>query len=336
MSYVMPPKTFQRNIIRTSLNGIREIRPIIHRSRLFIKQCSFGEVEERLGKIRVLSPQQSVMYLKREPGYRQVGFLQRELGVLTVYFNPKEAWFPKFRFHTSQSSQVALMGLYDEFPGFPELKVSSLEYAIDFFCHSHESLNHLFYLLRRYMFFPYAHETLMRGDEFLGWNEPRKYNTVYHVDMGINHAKIYERGNDDKGLKGRSGWLHKKVNRVRLEFTFGRPFLVRKDLTDLHSLVNDAKFHQLCSPRIYFKNFKASSPFPKDWENYTATNKDGNIECLMEEFFKAKRDAQFENPMQYLEDNEVLDSLKKNILYELRKFDNDWRQAYDDNYLPQL
>ena len=41
----------------------------------------------------------------------------------------------------------------------------------------------------------------MEGGDFLGWNEPRKYNAVYHVHMGKNHAKIYERGNDDNGLQ---------------------------------------------------------------------------------------------------------------------------------------
>ena len=215
------------------------------------------EVEERLGKIRILSPQESAVYLERQPGYRQVGFLQRGLGVLTVFFNPKEACWPWFRFHTSQSSKEALWALYED---FPSLKVSSLEYAIDFFCDSPQSVNHLFYLLRRYMFFPYAQATSMEGGEFLGWNEPRTENAVYHVHLGKNHAKIYERGNDDNGFDDRKGWPHKNVNRVRLEFTFGRPFLVRNKIKSLRSLVKDAKFHRICSPRIQFKNFKASKP----------------------------------------------------------------------------
>ena len=110
MSFPISPQAFQKYIIRTALGGITEIRPLIHQSKFFIKKCSYREVEERLGKIRILSPKKSRMYLKREPGYRQVGFLQRGLGVLTVFFNPKEAWWPRFRFHTSQSSKEALMG----------------------------------------------------------------------------------------------------------------------------------------------------------------------------------------------------------------------------------
>jgi hypothetical protein len=336
MSNPRSQKAIHRDIIRTALSGIKEITPLIHRSRLFIKQCKYGEVVERLGKIRVLSPQESLMYLKREPGYRQVGFLQREFGVLTVYFNPKEAWFPKFRFHTNHSSQNALMALYDDFPGYPELRVSSLEYAIDFFCDSPKSVSNLFYVLRRYMFFPHAKSTLIRGDKSLGWNEPKKYNSVYHVDMGANHAKIYERGNDNNGLRGRSGWLRKNVNRVRLEFTYGRPFLVRKDIADLHSLIIDPKFHQLCSPRIQFKHFKATSPFPKYYDKYTATDKDGNNGSLMEEVFKAKREGKFANPLQYLEHKEKLISLQKEIFYGIRNLDNKWRVNYYDNYMPTL
>ena len=337
MSNPRSPKALQRDIIRTALSGIKEITPIIHQSKFFIKQCRYSEVVERLGKIGEKMPSKTKeMYLKREPGYRQVGFIPREVGKLTVYFNPKEAYYPKFRFHTTQSSQDALMALYDDSPGYPELKVSSLEYTIDFFCDSPKSVSNLFYVLKRYMFFPHAKSTRIRGDKSLGWNEPREYNSVHHVDMGTNHAKIYERGNDDNGLKGRSGWLHKNVNRVRLEFTFGRPFLVRKNITDLYSLIIDPKFRHLCSPRIQFKHFKATSPFPKYYEEYTATYKKRNNGSLMEEVFKAKRDGKFENPLQYLAHNKQLNSLKKEISYELRKFDNNWRLHYYDTYRPLL
>ncbi len=164
MSYLASPQAFQKRIIRTALSGIKEIVPLIHRSIFFIQKSSYGEIEERLGKIgEDMSLNVKEMYLKREPGYRQVGFIQRGLGVLTVFFNPKEACWPWFRFHTSQSSQAALMALFDDLPDYPGLQVSSLEYAIDFFCQSHESVNNLFYLLRRYMFFPYAKSTRMRG-----------------------------------------------------------------------------------------------------------------------------------------------------------------------------
>lgn len=332
MSYLVSPTAFQSHVIRTALSGITHIKPLIHRSKFFVDICSYGEVEERLGKIKVLSPKESLVYLEREPGYRQVGLLPRKLGVLTVYFNPRQAWWPRFRFITSQSSKEALWTLYED---FPSLKVSSLEYAIDFFCDSPKSVNHLFYLLRRYMFFAYAQETSMAGGEFLGWNEPRTENCVYHVHLGKNHAKIYERGNDNNGFDDREGWLYKNVNRVRLEFTFYRAFLVRNKIKSLGSLVKNAKFHRICSRRIQFKNFKASSPipFPKDWANYTAADKDGNIECLMEEYFKAK-DTKFKNPMQYLEDNKFLMRFKRDVLGALSIFDYKWKKSFEDNFCP--
>ena len=93
------------------------------------------------------------------------------------------------------------------------------------------------------MFFAYAQKTSMEGGQFLGWNEYRNENAVYHVHLGKNHAKIYERGNDNNGFDDREGWPHKNVNRVRLEFTFGRPFLVRNKIKSLGSLVKNAKFH---------------------------------------------------------------------------------------------
>jgi hypothetical protein len=330
MTYSRSPKVFENFIIRTALSGITHINPLIHRSMFFIDRCSYAEVEARLGKIRVLSPQESAVYLERQPGYEQVGFIKRKLGVLTVYFNPYEAYWPWFRFHTSQSSKKALWALYED---FPSLKVSSLEYAIDFFCDSPQSVNHLFYLLRRYMFFPYAQETFMEGGEFLGWNEPRTENAVYHIHLGENHAKIYERGNDKNGIEGREGWLHKNVNRVRLEFTFYRTFLVRNKIISLRSLVKNAKFHRICSRRIQFKNFKNPSPFPKTWENYTAEDEDGNSDCLMEEYFKA-REGKIKNVRQYLEDNRMLNALKRRILDLMRNFDNDWKSFYDYKFAP--
>ena len=338
MSFCVPPQLLQKRIIRTALDGITEIVPLIHRSKFFIKRCSYGEVKERLGKIRVLSPKETLFYLQREPGYRQVGYIQRGwgLGRMTVFFNPREAYFPRFRFHTSQSSQAALMALHDDMGGYPDLKVSSLEYTIDFFCESCEAVSNLFYLLRRYMFFPYAKSTFMNGGDFGGWNEPRDENAVYHINMGDIHAKIYERGGNDNGFPKRKGWPHKNVDRVRLEFTFERNFLARNHISDISDLIKDTKFYQLCSPRIQFKNFKASSPFPKDWENYTAADKDGNIECLMEENFKAKREGNFKNPLQYLEDTKMLYSLKKEIRYEIRNFDNNWSGNYYATYLPML
>lgn len=330
MSYPVSPKALQRKIIYTALSGIKRIKPLIHRSMFFIDRCSYGEVEDRLGQIRVLSPQESRIYHERQPGYEQVGFLKRKLGVLTVYFNPEIAWWPWFRFHTSQSSKEALWALYED---FPSLKVSSLEYAIDFFCDSPKSVNHLFYLLRRYMFFTYAQETSMEGGQFLGWNEDRNENAVYHVHLGKNHAKIYERGNDKNGFDDREGWSYENVNRVRLEFTFYRTFLVRNKIKSLRSLVKNAKFHRICSRRIQFKNFKNPSPFSKDCDNYTAEDEDGNIECLMEEYLKANK-SNIQNVRQYLEDNRMLMPLKRQILDEMRNFDNKWKLFYQDSFAP--
>jgi hypothetical protein len=165
----------------------------------------------------------------------------------------------------------------------------------------------------------------MQGGEFLGWNEPRENNAVYHVDSGENHIKIYERGDDNQGLKGRPGWLHPNVNRVRLEFTFGRNTLVRNQLGTLWFLLGDAKFNQMCSRRIHFKSFKDSSPFPKDWEDYVSRDSKGNQECLQEELFNAKKRALIKNPHQCMEDNSTLNSLKFKIIKAINNFEQKWR-----------
>ncbi len=146
---------------------------------------------------------------------------------------------------------------------FHDLHVSSLEYTIDFFCHTRESVNNLILSFEAVCVFPYTESTWMEGGKFLGWDESRIENAVYHVNMGANHAKIYERGNDDNGFEDRKGWPHKNVDRIRLEFTFGRNFLASNQITDISYLVEDAKFFKLCPPRIQFKNFTFQAPSPK-------------------------------------------------------------------------
>jgi hypothetical protein len=68
----------QKAIVETSLRGITKIEPLIHRSIFFSNEYGYDEIQKGLGKIRVLSPQESKKYLKREPGYRTVGYIQRE------------------------------------------------------------------------------------------------------------------------------------------------------------------------------------------------------------------------------------------------------------------
>ena len=90
MSYPISPQAFQKHIIRTALGGITEIRPLIHRSKFFIEKCSYGEVEERLGKIRILSREikaDSTLDVNQAIG--KSALFPRGLGVLTVFFNPK-------------------------------------------------------------------------------------------------------------------------------------------------------------------------------------------------------------------------------------------------------
>ena len=73
--------------------------------------------------------------------------------------------------------------------------------------------------------------------------------------LGKNHAKIYERGNDNNGFEDREGWPHKNVNRVRLEFTFYKAFLVRNKIKSLRSLVKNAKIPPHMLPKNSIQEF---------------------------------------------------------------------------------
>jgi hypothetical protein len=345
---IMNAKRLQASIINSALGGIEEIRPLIHKV-IFFGNYNFGEIERSLGKIRVLSPEEKQKYKKREPGYRDVGYCQIPFAKFIVYYNPKKNFFPWCRIHTSQSNPKVFSFLIK---ALPRLKISSMEYAIDFFCKDNDSASDLFYLLRRYMFFPNAKKIRLICDSAFGWREPRKINAVFKIYFAAGgkhntkatrvntYAKIYERGDDNAGFKNREGWPQRKVDRVRLEFAFRRTALRKIGIESLGSLfVHGPKFYEACAKRIQFKNFKPSSPYPKDWEDYLATDNSGNMESLQEEILKAKREGKRKNPYQCLEDTPRLMRLKKKILRAIKQYDDEWlikckmTGIYDDLFL---
>jgi len=334
------PKGLQLEIVREALNGITEIVPFLHRIR-FSGDYSHSEIEQKIAGLCV-----------DDNGKKAI--LKVEKGILTIFFKQPEAVKPSSIVESSISASQALSMLYR---ALPELTIMSVVYAIDFFCRNSNSVADLFFLLRRYMYFHQAKWTSMDGGKFYGWREPRDVNAVYRIHFDKEKQKkstpgksveIYERGKDrEKTLlsSGNKGWKHSDTDRVRLAFTFNRNggYLAKNGLKNLADILAGPKFQQVLFPKtfspiepreqdqIQFRDFVRdnSDKLPKDYEDYTAEDRQGNIECFQEEYVHAKERG-IEGIGDKMEDTKALKGLKGKILEAARFFDEQWKEKAED------
>lgn len=335
------------NKISDSLGGIIRKRALLHRTK-FTGNYSYDDICEKLGRKPVIDGKYAKLAKRDQYFYTQSAFTKLKGGTLKFLLNPRDPFRPSTIIETSNSTPKFLFYLNQN---FPNLKIFSIEYTIDFYCKDPESVSNLFRLLRRYMFFPAAKSTSMVGGQFYA-QKPKKENSVYSIHFTANktnpgkYIKIYERGHDEKAEKPRPStsskwWKQENINRVRLEFTISRKnnLLKRKGLRKLSDLLDNPQFEAICFPhtherydQIQFKHFipprinrhrgSLAAELPAQWEDYTATDKNGNPECFQEEFLHAKRNEI--NPSNYTVHTEALRDFKKKTRKTLKNFENMW------------
>lgn len=334
---VVTGKFLQRLIVKTALEGITDIRPLIHRVELS-GRCSYDEIEKNLGHQKVLNEHEEENLPVHLRGCAFATYLQLGGSKLTVAYRPyAENYKPTCVIRTSDSSPELFFRLVN---ALSTMTVSSVEYAIDFFCKNQQAVSNLFYLIRRYLFIPRCKDAFLMGGEFEGFCEPRDTNAVYKFKfLGAKHVKIYERGDDRKKRIDNDGqpyWLHNDVDRVRLEFTFrskgGR--LRKIGIGKLSSLMLNPHFESMMFPEdpqfdeIQFKNFMPHSKLPQDHDDYDTRDENGNIESFQVEYFNA-RSIGIDNLSRYIEDSPKLDPFKNKIRKALREFDKKWSNEVD-------
>ena len=344
-------KIFQRQIIHKALYGVTEIKPLIHRSK-FSGDYNYGDVQEKLGKLKI-----DGVYGKksREKNYTYKTKTFRSLpgGKITFFFNPQSPHpKPSCIAQTSTSTPEFLSNLCQS---LPDLNIMSLEYAIDFYCCNQIAVSGLFYLLRRYLYIHHARRTSMTGGESTGYdgdNVTRRSNSVYKIHYkekksrggGIisgKYVKIYERGEDN--LKqylpnGKKGWKHEDTNRVRLEVTISRKnrTLANNGIATLRDLLDGPKFQEIIFPKsipgakgldqFQFRNFISRKPniLPKDHQAYLTEDRQGNIECFMNEYLAGK--YLVTNIGRETENSKALEGLKSKMIEASMLFDQEWEK----------
>jgi hypothetical protein len=356
-----PPRKHEyRGLILKILSTVERIEPLIHRSR-FSGNYNYGQVEEALGKLKV-DDKYRKRAIKRNYSYGKKAYRNFQSGKAVFFFktsapynDPKKGYLkPPCIFETSDATpdfltEIAL--------ALPDLKATSLEYAIDFYCQNHHQVSDLFWLLRRCSYIPRSKKTSMIGGEFNGYDYgqvEREFNAVYKVHFqekkvgkkisSGKYVKFYERG-DDQTKKtfpnGKKYWDHKDTNRVRFEVTFHRKngTLERNGIKTLEDLVKGPQFRQIIFPssfpeanprtqdQLQFKNFvdrKGKKP-PKLTENYRTPDLDGNIECFMNEYLLGKEVVG--NISRATEPMKVLEGFKGRIIEATKLFDKKWENS---------
>ena len=335
------PKGLQLEIVRHALVGITEIVPFLHRIK-FSGDYTHSEIKQKKARLGV------------DDDNRKKAVLKLEKDILIISFKQPARVTPLSIAENSISAFKALSRLYR---ALPDLTIMSVVYGIDLFCQNSDSVADLFFLLRRYMYFHHAKWTSMDGGKFYGWREPRDENAVYKIHFDKKEMKksafgksveIYERGKDREKTSlpsGDIGWKHSYTDRVRLAFTFNRDggYLAKNGLKNLADILTGPKFQEFLFPKtfssdetrgqdqIQFRNFVRDNPdkLPKDHEDYTTEDRQGNMECFQEEYFRAKERG-IEGMGDKMEDTKVLKGLKGKILEATKLFDEQWKEKAEE------
>lgn len=277
-------------IMSTARDAISTIEFSTHRAIFNLGFCDF----DRLQNIFDLEypPQNNKSaskYSKRFKG----SFMGKKV---ILFAFPKGRFLPYFMIKINDTDFDIFKSLYNKFGD--EIKISNIEYRLDFFCHDNIEAGKLFAILRWYLYFPRKQATSIVGGNFTGMDIDRNENCVMHVWNDKKYKRkyitLYERGPDSKKQryknKNKFYWSHEDVDRVRFEYKVNK----KKDnkninLSSLSKFIKDPNFRNVMLPHFNFKVFQSKKGLPEPYAyNYETDDIDGNSECFQIEYLAAK------------------------------------------------
>jgi hypothetical protein len=303
-------KNQSKRIKQQGLSGITKIIPRIHRLAL-TGDYSYEDLSKQLGSFSF------VKNTRRRPKYKDRGNAYLNKENLTLFFNSL-GYIPHCLIELTYEEFETLVQLNQL---FPNLSLSSVEYAIDFLCKGPEEVANLFYALWLYSYFPNKANPYFKGGKFQGWGEPREENLVYKLSRSV---KIYERGLDSRQRNDYS-WLHEHVNRVRVEITLSRKELVGHKLLRLNDLIDDSKMTEIFSDKIRFITFSRSDKLPNEFWDFYLKDKANKIELInYQGVVNLAEEIRIKNIAQYVIDAPGFDNLKSDIRVAIKGFNKKW------------
>lgn len=312
--------------VRDALAGITRISALIHRVRLSVPKSSLQDVTSVIGTGKVYP--KTLNKWHQLPQYNKVSYHTYREFATTLYSSPRQQFLPNFMLILNNHNQGVLSSLAK---GIPDLKVSSAEYAIDVYCKEPASVSRLYYILRRYMYFPRRMRPTTVGGKFNGIYVDRETNSAYYVWQRAKSKKdivVYERGDD--AYKKNKGWPYNKIDRVRIEFLIRSRKLSQFGISELAEFVKDNKFNRIIKDRFRFCRFENSQLLPSWSQDYNSKDLSGNCESFQQEFVSAK--GSIKNIGQYIQEFSPLAGLRDDIQKAVCDFEAAWKEKFKNNF----
>jgi hypothetical protein len=200
---------------------------------------------------------------------------------------------------------------------FPEMLVSTVDYAIDEHCYDFESAERLYWVQLKYLYVPYRRHVKFLGGTAVSYGDRTRMNSVCRID----DVKTYERGPDN--LKKGEGWMMADVNRVRLEYSAPRDVLKKKGISVLSDLIRTPRFHEINKDIYHFRCFSRSKKLPGLGQAYKIPGSNGKLGCF-QELYIAYRKNRFTNLSHYSVNIKEFEELKSSMTREMQRFDAEW------------
>jgi hypothetical protein len=316
---------WQRDVC-TKLEGITRSEARLHKIKISSRNHGYQAVI-KLGDFKDASdigwqnPLYDKKYIRQFPNFYTNAFV-----------NPKKRFFPALSMSIHPRRDIS-PEKHKQFLTWlnsclPDLNVSQVEYAVDLFCGSPDSVRRVFELIKKCLYIRRQRKINIIDDSM---RKPYP-GRVYHLGKSF---KVYERGKDFQQQQG-NYWLLGNLDRVRLEYIAKQTILKKHGIKTLQDLIHDPKFIYVNWDSYLFRYFDFSQRlrdrfgpygkrFPAPWERYRVKDNDGHSGAFHLEYFHAKDTLKNVSP--YLRDPYVFDKLEI-ILYEsMGRFGIEWRQV---------
>ena len=217
----------------------------------------------------------------------------------------------------------------------PNLKISKVEYAVDFYVSTGSDTRPLYNVLWRNLC-PKNQQKVKQDHSkdkgiakygkfiLLTWNNRKR---ILNRNRKIsNHLKMYERGEDIHKTKS-NRWYAKNLDRVRIEFTGKRKWVRDSGLKNLDNLVKDARFYDTMNEKIRFQcAILSSKKLPLEPGKYNAVDEYGNSGSFFIDFKKAYK--QFKTAIyKQIQTPKEFEEIQNWVFDEMKDFDSKWKQA---------
>lgn len=327
-------------------NIIYMIQPMIHRIRLSgvteidedKYEYDYEYFKEKLGSIGInndFDPE------KRMPNYKQQLILTSALVTINIYIYPINNR-PAYCMEVTPDGDITIVEYMEILAALneilPDMKVSSVEYALDLVCKKPSEVENVFMLIRRFLYIRNHKKSRLIGEQMVNWGNESRMNSVFH----LVRTKVYERGPDNK--KTKDYWHFRDLDRVRLEHTAKRKELRRHGIDRLTDLINDCRFFKINNGIYRFMSFEKTKKLPKYWhwdskieqdengkevyvdlDGYSTKDKNGNTGAFQLE--NAKRIKDVSNIAYNREPLKMFNWLIESLESKMLSYDKDWRVA---------